>query len=100
VIEHGLFVHGTATMYRKASLDRIGGWDETLGTAEEYDAHLRMLHAGIVFQGVNAVTVTYRKHAGGKSFDRKRRRAMRVGVMAKIYARLGLAPVAETTPTG
>jgi len=92
----GLFIHGTATMYRRALLAKIGGWDPDLGTAEEYDAHLRMLHGGATFVAVPAVTVTYRRHPGGKSQDRFRRRQMRQGVMAKIYARLGMAPVAET----
>jgi hypothetical protein len=95
VIRDGLFIHGTATMYRRATIARIHGWDEELGTAEEFDAHLRMLHAGVLFRAVDAVTVTYRRHPGGKSQDRFRRRRLRAGVMRKIYDRLGLTPDAE-----
>lgn len=90
----GLFIHGTATMYRRVALEAVGGWDAALQTAEEYDLHLRLLKAGFAFRGVNAVTVTYRRHVGGKSQDRFRRRRLRAGVMAGIYARLGLRDVA------
>jgi cellulose synthase/poly-beta-1,6-N-acetylglucosamine synthase-like glycosyltransferase len=86
----GLFVHGTATMYRTEALRSIGGWDGQLHTAEEYDLHLRLLHWGWEFQAVDAVTVTYRKHPGGKSQNRKRRRFLRLGVMERIYRKVGL----------
>lgn len=88
----GLFVHGTATMYRRAALERIDGWDETLATAEEFDLHLRLLQGGWLFEAVDAVTVTYRQHPGGKSQVRSRRRSStRKETMARIYRKLGLA---------
>jgi GT2 family glycosyltransferase len=93
VLEDGLFIHGTGTMYRRIVLQAIGGWDETLQTAEEYDLHLRLLKAGWTFQAVDAVTVTYRRHRGGKSqVIRRERKKMREGVMERIYAKVGLGP--------
>lgn len=83
-MEDGLFVHGTALLYRKSALDAIGGWDETLPTAEEFDLHLRLLHTQGVFRAVDVPVVTYR--AGGKhlAYKGKRPRA----VMDRIYAKV------------
>lgn len=84
----GFFVHGTGTMYRRTALESVGGWDEGLTTAEEYDLHLRLLYQGWTFAAVDAVTVTYRQHPGGKSQAVKRRRGMlRKEALARIYAK-------------
>jgi glycosyltransferase involved in cell wall biosynthesis len=92
----GLFIHGTATMYRRVALEAIGGWDPALPTAEEFDLHLRLLKAAWTFQAVDAVTVTYRQHAGGKSQVRSRRRSvLRQETLRRIYANLGCGAPAE-----
>ena len=89
----GLYCHGTATCYRKEALTAIGGWDESLHTAEEWDVHMRLLHAGYIFTALDFESVTYRRHPGGKSqIPRRLRKQMRAGVMEKIYAKLGLRP--------
>jgi glycosyltransferase involved in cell wall biosynthesis len=88
----GFFVHGIGTMYRREALEDIGGWDVELPTAEEFDLHLRLLHAGWDFHAVDAVTVAYRQHSGGKSQVRQRRRSIRrVHALRRIYSRLGLS---------
>ena len=82
----GLWVHGTATMYRREALEQIKGWDTVLKTAEEYDLHLRLLKDAGPFVGVAVPVVTYR--AGGKS-KHFRVRNRRKAAMDRIYKRLG-----------
>lgn len=83
-MEEGLYVHGTALLYRKSALDAIGGWDESLPTAEEFDLHLRLLHTQGVFKAVDVAAVTYR--AGGKHLAYKGKRPREV--MNRIYAKV------------
>lgn len=64
VQREGLWVHGTALLYRRSALEAIGGWDETLPTAEEYDLNQRLLRFQGDFQGFDLPVVTYR--LGGK----------------------------------
>jgi GT2 family glycosyltransferase len=84
----GMWVHGTALVYRTAAVRDAGGWDETLPTAEEFDLHHRLLRYYGDFRFVDAAVVTYRaggKHARYKTANGKRPRA----VMNRIYAKLG-----------
>lgn len=60
----GLWVHGTALLYRTEAVRRVGGFDPTMPTAEEYDLHLRLLRFAGDFRAVDAEVVTYR--LGGK----------------------------------
>jgi hypothetical protein len=90
-LEQGLYVHGTATMYRRSAWERIAEngkvWDESLPTAEEFDLHLRLLKFAGVFRAVDLPVVTYRaggKHQGYKSERGKRPRE----VMNRIYAKV------------
>ena len=89
----GLWVHGTATMYRTRLCREIGGWDTKLKTGEEYEFHLRLLQAGHDFHAVDAVTTGYRVHPGGKSVTlRKNRSAMRRYILNKLRQREGALP--------
>jgi glycosyltransferase involved in cell wall biosynthesis len=84
----GMWVHGTALVYRTAAIRDAGGWDETLPTAEEFDLHHRLLRYYGDFRFVDAEVVTYRaggKHVRYKTASGKRPRA----VMDRIYAKLG-----------
>jgi alpha-1,6-rhamnosyltransferase len=81
----GLWIHGTGPMYRTQDVRAIGGWDAEIGTAEEYDLHLRLLKAGAVFIPVDQDVVTYR--AGGKSRD-PNIRGSRKRTFDRIYGRL------------
>lgn len=87
----GLYVHGSAPMYRRESLEAIKGpmgpWDESLPTAEEFDLHHRLLKFAGVFRAVDVPVVTYRaggKHAAFKTEHGKRPRAL----MNRIYAKV------------
>jgi alpha-1,6-rhamnosyltransferase len=85
VIKHGLWVHGTATMYRKEVLQAVRGWDAELRTAEEYDLHLRMIDEGYSFRPVLTEVVTYTD--GGKSV-KYRGSVRRTEAMKRIYGKL------------
>jgi GT2 family glycosyltransferase len=86
-LSRGLYVHGTAPMYRRSGIEAIGGWDETLPTAEEFDLHHRLLRFVGVFRGVDVAVVTYR--AGGKHLAHKSERGKRPrSVMDRIYAKV------------
>jgi glycosyltransferase involved in cell wall biosynthesis len=90
-LEQGLYVHGTATMYRRSAWERVAVdgkvWDESLPTAEEFDLHLRLLKFAGVFRAVDLPVVTYRaggKHQGYKSERGKRPRE----IMNRIYEKV------------
>jgi hypothetical protein len=86
-LSRGLYVHGTAPMYRRAGIEQIGGWDESLPTAEEFDLHHRLLKFVGPFRGVDIAVVTYR--AGGKHVAHKSERGQRPrAVMDRIYAKV------------
>jgi glycosyltransferase involved in cell wall biosynthesis len=89
----GMYVHGTAPMYRREALDRIVDpvtgqlWDESLPTAEEFDLHHRLLRFAGVFRAVDLPVVTYR--AGGKHQSHKSERGKRPrAIMNRIYAKV------------
>ena len=63
-VSGGLWAHGTALLYRTDAVKRVGGFDPTMPTAEEYDMHLRLLRFAGDFKAVDAEVVTYR--LGGK----------------------------------
>ena len=85
----GMFVHGTAPMYRRSAIEAIRNpdgtwWDESLPTAEEFDFHHRLLKFAGVFRGLDLPVVTYR--AGGKHMGQKSERGRRPrAIMNRIY---------------
>lgn len=87
----GLYVHGTATMYRRSAWEAIAVdgkvWDESLPTSEEFDLHLRLLkHVG-PFRAVDLPVVTYRLGGKHQSFKNERGKRPRE-IMNRIYAKV------------
>lgn len=83
---HGLVVHATATMYRREAVADVGGWDEKLPTAEEFEYHLRLLHGGHDFHAVPSVLTRYRLHQSNKSTDwRKKRKPYMPYIYGKFF---------------
>lgn len=60
-------IHGGTVLYRKDALMKIGGMDETLWTAEEYDLHLRMMLADCKWGYLDKIVFKYRLHKEQKS---------------------------------
>ena len=63
-------IHGGSLMYRADLFKRIGGFDETLDCAEEYDVNLRALSKGMKLGYCNATLYVYRRHDEQKSLGK------------------------------
>lgn len=60
-------IHGGTTLYKKSMLFEVGGWDESLDTAEELDLHLNLLKHGYKHGYFDKVVYKYRLHQHQKS---------------------------------
>jgi len=71
------FVHGPTILYSIYVYDKIGVYDEDIGTCEDWDLNLRALNAGLKLGYVNEFLVYYRRHDAqvsiGKGADMDRR---------------------------
>ncbi len=54
-------IQTSAPLHRKTFLEKVGGFDETLPCAQEYDLHLRMLVSGMKFLRVPETLITLRE---------------------------------------
>jgi len=61
------FIDGATTLYSHNMLQELGGFDEKLQTAEEYEFHLRALSSNYVFGYLPHVVAKYRHHSSNKS---------------------------------
>lgn len=59
-------LHSASLMYRKEIFDKIGGFDETLNTAEEYEFNLRCLQSGLKLGFCPSFLSIYRRHPAQK----------------------------------
>jgi hypothetical protein len=60
------YLHSATLMYRREIFEELGGLDETLNTAEEYEFNLRVLRASMKLGYCNATLAYYRRHAEQK----------------------------------
>ena len=78
-------IHSTTTMYRREMFDKVGGFDETLNTQEEYEFNLRCLTAGFKIGYCDADLAFYRRHPAQKvrvvSIKEKKEEKQRVNAM-------------------
>jgi len=80
-------IHGGTTIYRTELLKQIGGLDETLWTAEEYDMHLKLWTAGHVPGYINKEVYIHTLWSGQKSkFYRKTKRHERDKEIKRIQS--------------
>jgi len=63
----GNCMHGGTLLYRRDIFLAVGGYDEGLWTAEEYDFHLKLLKAGYKHRHVPGIVYRYRIHGDNKS---------------------------------
>jgi GT2 family glycosyltransferase len=52
-------------LHRRSLLDEVGGFDEQLPTAQEYDLHIRLTLAGVGFRYRPTPVGMIRRHSGG-----------------------------------
>lgn len=62
-------IHGGTVLYRKSALIGVGGMDESLLYAEEFDLHLRLAMQGCAFCYTDKITYCYRIHDHQKSMQ-------------------------------
>ena len=67
-------IHGGTTLYRKDVFWAVGGRDERLSCAEEWDFYLNLLVHGYKFTFCDAIVYKYRRHDQQKSTKDKARR--------------------------
>jgi len=59
-------IHSATTMYRREVFVKLGGFNETLNTAEEFEFHLRCLNAGLKIGYCPSILAIYRRHPDQK----------------------------------
>ena len=60
-------IHAGGVLYRTEILRAVGGLDEDLLMAEEYDLHLKLLKAGYKHKHIEGIVYRYRLHGDNKS---------------------------------
>lgn len=78
-------IHGGTVLYRTDILRAVGGWDETLWTAEEYDLHLKLIKAGYKHRFIPGIVYRYRRHEENKSSFHRARRTEYIKKIRKRY---------------
>ena len=82
------FIHGGTTLYRTDMLRDLGGYDESLWTAEEYEFHLRCVSKGFKLHYVPKIVFNYRVWENSKSIlYRKHRKKERQTYIESIRDR-------------
>jgi GT2 family glycosyltransferase len=72
-------------MYSKGLLKKIGGFNESLWTGEEYEFNLRALYFGCSIGYVNKVVYFYRIHQNQKSKEYECLRKEHINNFKKWY---------------
>lgn len=65
IICRGNFVNVAQPLFRRAWLDRVGGWDPAARASDDYDMMVRLAYAGAVCDFVDEPVFMYRKRRGG-----------------------------------
>jgi len=63
----GNYIHGGSVMVLTKAFLEVGGYDEGLDCAEEYDLYFKLLDKGYGFTYVNKTVFGYRRHSTSKS---------------------------------
>jgi cellulose synthase/poly-beta-1,6-N-acetylglucosamine synthase-like glycosyltransferase len=85
------FVLGNAAV-KRALLQRIGGFDETLASAEDWDCWIRLILAGSMAGLIDEPLARYRLRPGGLSSRRVAHLRERVRVTEKVLSNPDLRP--------
>lgn len=85
-----------AMLVRRAVLERVGGFDEALGPAADWDLWLRVARAGVRWVHVARPLVEYRVRPGGMHRSAATMAAERVRVLDDVFADPALPAAAAT----
>jgi glycosyltransferase involved in cell wall biosynthesis len=82
LFERNRILSASVSMVRRSAFDAVGGFDERLTHAEDYDLWIR-LAASFPIEYVARTLVTYRVHASNLSNDREALRGCEVEILGK-----------------
>jgi hypothetical protein len=88
----GNLLHPHVPMVRRERVEAAGGFDETLGTAADWDLWLRLSQAGARWIGVDRALAEYRIRPDGMHQDTHRMLGERLRILARVFATPGLPP--------
>ena len=87
------FIHGGTVLIRTEMMKAVGGYDESLSVAEEYDFHLKCLYHGYRIYYTPVVVTHYRMWPGSKSVqDRLTQNEKRDKMVNEIKSRYYTEP--------
>jgi glycosyltransferase involved in cell wall biosynthesis len=81
----------TSVLARKAAIQAVGGWDENLQRAEDFDLWVRAAHAGIKISYHKRVIFRHRHRNSGLSADRAAMREAGLAALEKLSRTLSLS---------
>lgn len=81
----------SAIMMRRAWIDQVGMFDETLRACEDWDLWQRLAYAGCQFAGVEHIVVAYRYHVGQMTRESDRMCKAIFTVIDKFFRQTGIS---------
>lgn len=85
-------IHLSCCLFRRALIDRIGGFDESMQQAEDTDYILRIFESGTTFRQTETVCHLYLRHEGNMSSDHNDNRLWFARALLKSIRRRKLDP--------
>jgi glycosyltransferase involved in cell wall biosynthesis len=80
-----------SVLLRRSWFERVGGFDESLEMAEDWDLFLRLARAGCPMQWVAGPLFQYRQHAGNSMHDIDRHRQCALRMLEQLFRGGGLS---------
>ena len=80
-------IHNPTVMYRRSVFEKVGMYDESLSTAEDWDFNLRCLFAGLKIGYVDVILIIYRRHDKQMSIGKGRDDSARKDCLPRIRAK-------------
>ncbi|MBK8570985.1 MAG: hypothetical protein IPN81_14210 [Nitrosomonadales bacterium] len=86
----GNFIVVHSALTRRIDIEKLGGFDLSLGACEDYDLWLRLVSLGKKFAFCDGIHALYRQHAGGMASNRPRQIQHTISVLERVPNYLSL----------
>lgn len=80
----GNFIVVHSALTRRTEIEKLGGFDLSLGACEDYDLWLRLASLGKKFAYCDGIHALYRQHAGGMASNRPRQIQHTISVLERV----------------